>query len=329
MAVYIVQFLLNPLANSQTLVIEIAPGTSVRAIAAQLTTAGILTRPMPFILAELPPFNRPLLQAGEYQIPAGSSGMDLLQKLRLGWVIQHRLTIVEGWTFQQLAEVLNANPYLKHTLSYQDPVAVMAALGRPQASPEGLFFPDTYLFVKGTTDIAVLQRALMRMDKFMANAWPQRAPTLPYQNPYEALKAASLVEKESAYQAERPLIGGVIVLRLTKGMPLQMDPSVIYGLGAAYQGRLTHDDMRIDTPYNNYLYKGLPPTPIAFPSATAILAVLHPQVTDNLYFVAKGDGTHVFSATLKDQDKAIVQYQLKPQRVTDKPVAAATTSTTP
>lgn len=325
-AAYVSHFLLTPLANRQGVVMNIASGTSVRVMAAQLVQAGVLRHPLPFRLANLPPFNHPPLQAGEYLMTPGMTGEDLLHKLRMGLVIQHKLTIVEGWTFSQLVNAMSQDPYLKHTLPYQNPMAVMAALGYPNMSPEGLFFPDTYLFAKGTPDTVILHRAYQHMQGFMAEVWPQRMSALPYQNTYDVLKAASLVEKESAYQPERPIIAGIIVSRLAANMPLQMDPSVIYGLGATYQGNLTRDNMRTDTPYNNYLYKGLPPTPIAFPSASAILAVLHPNITGALYFVAKGDGTHAFSQTLSDQDKAIVKYQLKPRQSTNKPTPVTQSS---
>lgn len=326
-AAYLSHFLLRPLANQQDVIIDIPPGTAVRTIAAQLTQLGVLRRPLPFRLANLPPFNRPTLKAGEYLIPAGMTGNALLRQLRAGLVIRHKLTIVEGWTFSQLANALSEDPYLKHTLPYQDPKALMAALGYPNISPEGLFFPSTYLFAKGTSDAVVLRQAYLQMYGFLNHAWDSRAPSLPYQNPYEVLKAASLVEKESAYQPERPIIAGVIVSRMAVGMPLQMDPSVIYGLGSTYQGNLTSSDMRTDTPYNNYLYRGLPPTPIAFPSASSIQAVLHPTVTGALYFVAKGDGTHAFSQTLQDQDKAIAQYQLKPKQTANQANVAVQSNT--
>lgn len=316
-AIYVNHFLFFPLTLKQTVVVDIPEGTSVQNIGTMLVQAKVIQYAWVFRLVNVPPFNHPPLKAGEYQFKPGLTGSELLQKLRLGLVLQHKLTIVEGWTFQQLMNSINENPYFVHTLSGQDAGFVMMQLGFPGESPEGLFFPDTYLFTKGTKDITVLRRANQQMQNYMAKAWLLRAPTLPYQTPYDALKAASLVEKETAYLPERPVIAGVIVSRLAIGMPLQMDPSVIYGLGTAYQGKLTKVDMQTDTPYNNYLHKGLPPTPIAFPSASSIQAVLHPTVTGALYFVAKGDGTHAFSQNLSDQDKAIIQYLLKPNQSTN------------
>lgn len=312
--IYVGQFLWRSLPVRQATVIEIVPGTSVRGIATQLTAVAVINSPAPFVLANLPPFARKPLQAGEYLIQPGMSGNHLLHMLRTGQVVKHRLTIVEGWTFAQLVQAINANPYIQKTLDYAHPETILPALGRYANSPEGCFYPDTYVFPKGTTDKVILGQALKRMERFWDVAWPSRDLGLPYQTPYDAMKAASLVEKESAYLPERPLIAGVIVLRLQANMPLQMDPSVIYGLGNHYQGNLTSNDMRLDTPYNNYLHRGLPPTPIAFPSASSMLAVVHPRIIGVLYFVAKGDGSHVFSKTLMEQDKAIKQYQLAPKK---------------
>lgn len=312
--IYVGQFLWRSLPVRQATVIEIVPGTSVRGIATQLTAVAVINSPAPFVLANLPPFARKPLQAGEYFIQPGMSGNHLLYMLRTGQVVKHRLTIVEGWTFAQLVQAINANPYIQKTLDYNHPETILPALGRYASSPEGCFYPDTYVFSKGTTDKVILGQALKRMERFWDVAWPSRDLGLPYQTPYDAMKAASLVEKESAYLPERPLIAGVIVLRLQANMPLQMDPSVIYGLGNNYRGNLTSNDMRLDTPYNNYLHRGLPPTPIAFPSASSMLAVVHPRIIGFLYFVAKGDGSHVFSKTLMEQDKAIKQYQLTPKK---------------
>ncbi len=254
------------------------------------------------------------IQAGEYRLEPGLTPRGLLNELVQGRVRQHALTIVEGWNFRQLMAAVNAHQALRHTLQGQDDSTVMARIGRAGEHPEGRFLPDTYHFPRGTTDVAFLKRAYAAMEKVLAEEWARRAPGLPLKTPYEALILASIVEKETGLARERAAIAGVFIRRLQKGMRLQTDPTVIYGMGEAYQGNIRKRDLLRDTPYNTYRRGGLPPTPIAMPGRDAIHATLHPDDSDNLYFVARGDGSHHFSATLEEHNKAVIKYQLKGRR---------------
>lgn len=248
------------------------------------------------------------LKAGEYAVNPGLTPRGLLDQIVAGRVIQYPLTVVEGWTFGQLRQALAEHPKIVHTLGDASDDEIMARLGRAGQHPEGKFFPDTYHFPAGTTDAAFLKRALTTMDRQLADAWSRRAPDLPFSDPEQALVLASILEKETGLAAERPEIAGVFVRRLRKGMPLQADPTVIYGLGPAFDGDLRRQDLTTDTPYNTYTRKGLPPTPIALPSANALHAAVQPAPGDALYFVASGQGGHVFSATLEDHHRAVQQY---------------------
>jgi UPF0755 protein len=227
-----------------------------------------------------------------------------------GEVVQHSLTIIEGWTFQQLLQAVRSHPMLTQTLADADPQAVMEALAEPGTHPEGWFYPDTYRFPRGTSDVEFLRRAYRVMQQRLAAEWEKRAEGLPLKSPYEALVLASLIERETAVAAERTRIAGVFVRRLRKGMRLQTDPTVIYGMGDAYEGRIRWRDLRTDTPYNTYTRHGLPPTPIAMPSGAAINAALNPADGKELYFVSRGDGSHHFSATLEEHNAAVRCYQL-------------------
>ncbi len=251
------------------------------------------------------------LKAGEYRLAAGLTPPGLLDLLVSGKVIQYPLTIVEGWTFHQLRDAVRGHEALKHTLDGLDDGAVMAVIGKPGEPPEGRFFPDTYLFPRGTTDQEFLTRAYKRMTSVLDEAWGQRAEGLPLKSPYEALVLASIIEKESAVPAERAQIAGVFTRRLQKGMKLQTDPTVIYGLGEAFDGDLRRADLERDTPYNTYTRTGLPPTPICLPGQGAIAAATRPANGKALYFVAKGDGTHQFSASLEEHQRAVNEYQKK------------------
>jgi UPF0755 protein len=234
----------------------------------------------------------------------------LLTLLRSGKVVMHSLTLVEGWNLTEVMAAVEGEPNLKHTLSDNSPAALASALGIDAASPEGMLLPDTYQFPRGTSDVAFLRRAHEAAQQEIDKQWPERATGLPYARSYEALIMASIVEKETAQPFERGKIAGVFVRRLQKGMKLQTDPSVIYGLGKAYDGDITLKDLRTDTVYNTYTRYGLPPTPICMPGRASIEAALHPEPGNALYFVARGDGTHQFSATLKQQNEAVAKYQL-------------------
>lgn len=284
------------------------PGTSVRRLAADLQQRHLFESPRLFLLLAYLKGAADQLKAGEYYFDSGITASQLLDQMRAGQVIVHRFTIVEGWTLQQLIKALHTSPYIQYSSQRLSQLFVNSGL--PRQNPEGLFFPATYYFSGQTTDSDLLKRAYQLLDKKLNAAWQQRADHLPYKTPYEGLIAASLVEKETALSKERPMIAGVIARRLEKGIPLQIDATVIYGLGSAYFGKLTSDDLKKDTPYNTYTRRGLPPTPIAMPSLNAIEAVFHPDQSQNLYFVAKGDGSHQFSSDLIQHNEAVKRYQL-------------------
>ncbi|MDQ2695736.1 MAG: endolytic transglycosylase MltG [Pseudomonadota bacterium] len=250
----------------------------------------------------------PRIKAGEYRIAPGTTPIALLEQLVAGRVVQHALTVVEGWTFRQLLAAVRAHDRLEHTLDGLTDAGIMARLGHPGQHPEGRFFPDTYHFPAATTDLAFLQRAYATMEAQLAAAWDRRAAGLPLQTPYEALILASIVEKETGLASERPDIAGVFVRRLEKGMRLQSDPTVIYGLGESYDGDIRRRDLTADTPYNTYTRAGLPPTPIALPGAESLAAAVNPAPGEALYFVARGDGSHVFSVTLEEHNRAVQDY---------------------
>lgn len=253
------------------------------------------------------------LHAGEYALDVGITPRALLAKMAAGEVIQHRFTIVDGWTFVQLRDALARNGELVQTIADTDDAALMRALDAGGQPPEGWFLPQTYNFVKGMRDIDILRRAHTAMRDLLKRLWDVRAADLPLQTPYQALILASIVEKETGRADERPLIAGVFEHRLQLGMRLQTDPAVIYGMGTRYDGNIRKRDLETDTPYNTYTRTGLPPTPIALPGAAALEAVLHPAPTDALYFVARGDGSHEFSATLQAHNRAVAKFQLHRQ----------------
>ena len=262
--------------------------------------------------------NAHLIKAGEYRIRPGSTLPDLLEQFIEGRVVQYPITIVEGMTSQQLLDQLAAHPKIRQTLTPLTGEAVIAALGKSEEThPEGWFLPETYHFPAETSDIQFLKRAHRKMVNTLDELWQQRADNLPYKTPYEALIMASIIEKESGVPDERPQIAGVFVRRLEKGMRLQTDPTVIYGMGDRYEGVIRRSDLTTDTPYNTYTRFGLPPTPIALPSRESIEAALHPADGDALYFVATGeaDGRHTFSATLEEHNRAVRVYR---QRINER-----------
>lgn len=284
------------------------PGTTIKGFANDLKQQHLIHQSLPLVwYARLTGASRKI-QAGEYLFPANASLVNIIRQITTGDVVIHRFTIIEGWRFSQVMAALATAPMLHHSLSDLSPSQVMTKLGMPGQHPEGLFFPATYRYTMMTRDIDILQQAYQNMQQRLASLWPTRAIGLPYQTPYQALIVASMIEKETALAKEKPLIAGVIVKRLRKNMYLQIDPTVIYALGNDYNGSLNRQDMRDKSPYNTYTHKGLPPTPIAMPSESSIAAALHPQFTDALYFMATGDGSHVFSKTLRQHDKAIGKY---------------------
>jgi UPF0755 protein len=251
------------------------------------------------------------LQVGEYAVGAGLSPRELLRRIARGEVVQRKFTIIEGWSFRDLRRALAADPQLGHPDAPPTDAALMSALGRAGQHPEGRFLPETYVYTRGTDELALLDRAAKAMDVALAEAWEGRQKDLPLATADELLTLASIVEKETGVARERPEIAGVFVRRLRLGMLLQTDPTVIYGMGASYAGNIRRRDLTTDTPYNTYTRAGLPPTPIAMPGRAALRAAAHPAPGDALYFVARGDGSHQFSGNLSDHNAAVRRYQLR------------------
>jgi len=287
------------------------PGSSVNRLAADLKAVGMLENELYLRMLARWEGQASQLKAGEYQFTAGMSPRSMLNLIVAGKVISHTLTLVEGWTFRQVMEVVNQHDALVHTLEGLSDEEMMQRIGHAGEHPEGRFFPDTYHFPRGTTDIAFLQRAYNAMGRFLQFEWEKRDVGLPLKAPYDALILASIVERETGLSQERAQIAGVFVRRLQKRMKLQTDPTVIYGMGDAFDGNIRRRDLKTKTPYNTYTNHGLPPTPIAMPGADAIIATLHPAPGSALYFVARGDGGHQFSETLEKHNKAVRRYQLK------------------
>ncbi len=249
------------------------------------------------------------IRAGSYEIHQGITPRGLLDKMVRGEEVMEQVRLIEGWTWRQFRAALAKAPALKQTLQDQDDATVMSRLGLPGISPEGRFYPDTYAYSRGVSDLTVLKRAHQAMQRKLEAAWAARAQGLPLKSAEEALILASIVEKETGAAADRPMVASVFVNRLRIGMPLQTDPTVIYGLGSAFDGNLRKRDLLTDTPYNTYTRGGLPPTPIAMPSVAALQATLHPAPSKALYFVARGDGSSVFSDDLAAHNRAVNQYQ--------------------
>lgn len=298
-----------PLQGSQTY--ELKPGAKFAQVITELEHNGILDEGWYLRVYGRLTGQARQIKAGEYLIPAGITPRQLLGMLIRGKVKQYSLTLVEGWNFGQVMDAVDSHPALAHTLTDLDNATIMARLGYPNEHPEGRFLPDTYHFPKGLSDVAFLQRAYQAMQRVLETEWDGRAPNLPLKTPYQALILASIVEKETGLASERHAIAGVFVRRLEKHMRLQTDPTVIYGMGKQYQGNIRKQDLVHDTPYNTYRHFGLPPTPIAMPGRAAIHATLHPDDSKNIYFVARGDGSHQFSATLEEHNQAVIKYQLK------------------
>lgn len=250
------------------------------------------------------------VHAGEYLFTPGTTPEILLEKLKKGDVVLYQVTFVEGWTFKQALAALEKNPSVRHDLAGKADTELLALLKLPITHPEGWFFPDTYSFSRNTSDVEILQKSYRKMESFLQEEWEKRTADLPYKNAYEALIMASIIERETGHHSERDQIAGVFVRRLQQGMKLQTDPTVIYGMGDNYQGRITRKNLEETTTYNTYVIDGLPPTPIALPSAASIKAALNPAAGNSLYFVAKGDGTSEFSATLDAHNQAVRRYQL-------------------
>jgi UPF0755 protein len=292
--------------------VRIAPGASARAIARQLRAAGVLVNEDLFVAAARASDATQSLRAGRYEITRGMTVHQLIEKLRRGDVLREKLTIVEGWTYREMRAALASTPELRADSAKLSDADLLKAIGATETHPEGLFAPDTYLFDPGSSDLDLLRSAYRAQAAALAQAWDQRAPTLPLKSPYELLILASIIEKETGQAAERDMVAGVFVNRLRIGMRLQTDPTVIYGLGSKFDGNLRRRDLLADGPYNSYTRTGLPPTPIALPGRASLRAAVNPADTRALYFVARGDGTSQFSETLADHNRAVARYQLAP-----------------
>ena len=292
-----------------SLELEIEPGTTPRGVAQNVVKAGVQTDArLLYAWIRLSGKDR-AIKAGNYELAAGLTPYELLQKLARGEESLRALTLVEGWNWRQVRAALAREEFLKHDSAELSDEAIMQALERSGVHPEGRFFPDTYTYAKGSSDLAVLARALHAMDRRLADAWQMRAASTPLKSADEALILASIVEKETGKAADRAQIAGVFSNRLRVGMLLQTDPSVIYGLGAKFDGNLRKRDLQTDTPWNTYTRAGLPITPIAMPGKAALMAAVQPEQTKALYFVARGDGSSHFSATLDEHNRAVNRYQ--------------------
>jgi UPF0755 protein len=297
------------LGGAAALELEIEPGTTPRGVARAVVAAGVRTDARLLYGWFRVSGQDRRIKAGNYEIPAGTTPQGLLQKLARGEETLRALTLVEGWNFRQVRAALAREEGLRHDATALDDAQLMDKLGRPGVAPEGRFFPDTYTYAKGSSELALLRRALHAMDRRLEAAWAQRASDTPLKSADEALILASIVEKETGLASDRAHIAGVFTNRLRVGMLLQTDPTVIYGLGEKFDGNLRKRDLQTDHPWNTYTRPGLPPTPIAMPGKAALLAAVQPQQTRALYFVAKGDGSSHFSATLDEHNRAVNRYQ--------------------
>lgn len=295
--------------NAEAVDLSIEPGTSVRGVAQAVSDAGVEVNPALlywwFRLSD----EARQIKAGSYELEPGVSPYSLLQKLVRGEESLRAVTLVEGWNFRQVRAALSKAEHLKPETRGLELDLIMELLGKPGLHPEGRFFPDTYTYAKGSSDLAVLKRAMRAMDKKLEAVWSQRAPGTPLSSPEQMLILASIVEKETGRASDRPMIAGVFTNRLRLGMMLQTDPTVIYGLGDTFDGNLRKRHLQADTPWNTYTRNGLPPTPIAMPGKAALLAAVQPANTKALYFVARGDGSSQFSASLDEHNRAVNKYQ--------------------
>lgn len=287
----------------------INPGSGVGASAQQMVAAGVPINPTMFALLARLTGDASRIKAGSYELKPGTSPRRLLTQLVRGEFAHEAITIIEGWTFRQMRQAISGHNRLKHDTVQLSDAELMAKISTEFKDPEGMFFPDTYLFAKGSSEIEIYKRAHQSMISHLNAAWEKRNKELPYKTPYEALIMASIVEKETGQKSERTMIAGVFVNRLRTGMLLQTDPTVIYGMGVNYAGQIRKKDLQTDTPYNTYTRGGLPPTPISLPGLQSLHAALEPAETPALYFVSRGDGTSQFSNNLPDHNRAVNRYQ--------------------
>lgn len=287
----------------------IEPGSGVDASTKQIAAAGVPVQPQLLSVLIRATGRSGQIKAGSYELKPGTTPRALVDQLVRGEFAQETVTVVEGWTFRQMRQKLAEHPGLKQDTKDLSDRELMDKIGSDFRNPEGLFFPDTYRFAKGASDVHVYRQSHEMMRKRLAEAWNKRDPKVPYKSSYEALIMASIVERETGQQQDRDMIAGVFANRMRLGMMLQTDPTVIYGMGESYRGNITKKDLQTDTPYNTYKRKGLPPTPIALPGAAALEATMSPAKTEALYFVSRGDGTSQFSSNLADHNRAVNKYQ--------------------
>lgn len=293
---------------------SIQPGSSLTSVARQLTGEGVLPDPWTFVLLSRAMGLAASLKAGDYEISESTSSLELLKRITKGDINQSDIKFIEGWTFAQVRQTLDDHPALRHDTAGLSQEEILKLIGASQTAAEGLFFPDTYFFPKGSSDVAILKRAYRVMQHRLDAAWTKRSADLPFFDPYQALILASIVEKETGRESDRAMVAGVFVNRLRTGMLLQTDPTVIYGLGKKFDGNLRKKDLLADHAYNTYTRGGLPPTPIAMPGLASIQAALHPAKTDSLYFVSKGNGESHFSSSLAEHNQAVLKYQKRGAR---------------
>lgn len=295
--------------DSSPIEFHIASGSGLRSVARQIGDAGAPVHPWVFIALGKLLRAETSVKAGSYEIESGITPLLLMKMLTRGDVTQTEIAFIEGWTFRQMRERLDAHPEIQHDSKALSETEILQRIGASESRAEGLFFPDTYLFSKRSSDLELLARAYRGMQRHLAREWATKAAGLPYRDSYQALIMASIVEKETGREADRPLVAAVFTNRLRQGMLLQTDPTVIYGVGEKFDGNLRKRDLLTDTPYNTYTRGGLPPTPIAMPGLASLQATLHPADTQALYFVARGDGSSQFSRTLDEHNQAVTRYQ--------------------
>jgi len=297
------------MSGSAPIPFSIRAGSGLNSSVQQMEDAGVPINGTLFVLLARVTGMGGKLKAGNYELKPGTTPLRLLEQLARGEYAQESLTIIEGWNFRQMRKAMAAHPGLKQDTARMSDKELLDKLGIDAKGPEGLFFPDTYLFAKGSSDLQIYKQAHASLMKKLNELWAKRDPSLPYKSPYEALTMASIVEKETGLRSERGMIAAVFVNRLRKGMLLQTDPTVIYGMGDAYQGNIRKRDLITDTPYNTYTRVGLPPTPISLPGAESLAAAFRPANTDALYFVSRGNGSSYFSNNLEEHNRAVNQFQ--------------------
>ncbi|GAA5182862.1 endolytic transglycosylase MltG [Niveibacterium umoris] len=310
LAVLLFWMLTSPVAlRTSPLEIEIGSGSSMRQVARQVAASGVDLNPWLFEILARASGHANRVKAGSYEFVEGVTPWDLLKRLVRGDASQGEFTLVDGWSFRRMRDEIARLPGLKTETAGLTDAELMKRLGIESEHPEGMFMPDTYFYAKGGSDLSLFARSQRAMSRHLDKAWTAREADLPLKSPYEALIMASLIEKETGTAADRGMIASVFYNRLRIGMPLQTDPTVIYGLGDRFDGNLRKIDLQTDTPYNTYTRRGLPPTPIAMPSEASLHAALHPQRSPYLYFVARGDGSSEFSRTLDEHNRAVARYQ--------------------